>query len=319
MLAYGALPDGPADTLPEGDEVEDDVYLSDEPPPELELDHRPLGLAARTGTTGAKVGVPALEEPVDTPGSPSRAEQLRRLPPRGPRPTLMPEGYDMPPKLPTSPKVADPGLVRPVRAAVDSPKPTVGQQRESSDVIQVFQSNTGQPVPARPMADRSSPGPRTVPPPQGQNRLIRKAPPPQPVAPPAPQPAQHASYHPGRTSAPLAPQPVPAVLPLVPERMVGLIAEHRSRLQTLDFYARALEVGAGLFGTISLSLLIAVLVSVLVGGGVGLVVAATALLAGFGGLAVTGVMLAMATSMRHLASTSAQLAALLEALSTPPR
>jgi hypothetical protein len=287
-------------------------------PEDLDLpDALPEDLPPLQGGTGAKVTLRALDE--SFPGRENTHERTLRqqhnLERRQPvesrkRPTLMPSGMDGPPLLPGARREADPALMRPVRP-LETARP--GQPREASDVIQMFSAgSSGAAAMPAPMQKQ-----RTVPPPPQQpqpGRLLRRAPP-QPghatVPPPQPQVPQ-----PTNRAQPLA---SPAWLPLNADRLAIAIADHRARQQTLDLYARALEIGAGLFGTVSLVVLIATLVSILLGHGQSMVLAGSAIVGSLGGLAVTGLMVALALGLRQLALHGAQLAALLEALSQPPR
>ncbi|MSP91431.1 MAG: hypothetical protein EXR79_06455 [Myxococcales bacterium] len=269
----------------------------------------------------------------------------RRMPaPRGQRPTLLPAGFEMPPKLPGAPKTGDPALVRPMRPGIDASKQNVGQPRESSDIIAMFAVDGPKSVPT-PMQNRGGPVSRPPPaaPPPAAGRLIRRPahPPQQPAAPTA---------LPGGAAAPQfmsngpqfmsnapqfmsnAPQFMsngpqfmsngpqfmangPQLLPLHADRVYALVGEHRSRLALLDLWARGLEIGAGLLGTVALAVLIASLVTILMGRGGDFVGGATAIVASCGALALTAVMVALSTTLRHVAHVSAQVAALLDALS----
>lgn len=305
----------------------------DELPPDLPVAPLPgpsakatLGIAASTNT---KFAVSTIDDDeFALPYAPRRHEPA----PARQRPTLLPEGFEQPPKLPGAPRTADPGLVRPVRPAADSAKPNVGNQeiRESSDVIQVY--DTGGAGEMKRATMHSMAPPRTVPPggglqavpPPAQRAPLRKVPPAQPAArpQPAPSPASYQPAPPAYQPAPPAPAHAPQLnlpLPLHTDQMVDLIASHRGRLATLDSYARALEIAAGVLGTTSAGFLIASLVGLLVGSGHTLLGAATALVAETVGLALTIGLLAQATALRHQASSASQLAALLEALSQQRR
>jgi hypothetical protein len=242
--------------------------------------------------------------------------------PHGQRPTLMPSGFDIPPKLPGAQRAPDPGLVRPVKPPADSSKPDVGQPRESSDVIAMFPADGSRPQPMQPCVPDRPPSAAAAPQP---GRLIRRGPPSHVPGGHAPSPAP-AWRQPAPSSQPSHPQPAPhpsqpavqaaapLFLPLPLDRLYALVAEHRARLALLDLWARGLEIGAGLLGTVSLAVLIASLVSVLVGNGMAVVVSATAIVAACAGLALTAVMVALATALRHVAHIGAQVAALLDAL-----
>lgn len=302
-----------------------DAY--DELPPDLPA--RPLGGPSLKPTLGVKgvtntqFAVSAVDDDDFGPAMPMRRHEPA---PARQRPTLLPEGFEQPPKLPGAPRVADPALVRPVRPAADSAKPNVGGNvQESSDVIQVY--DTGGAGEMKRATMHSMAPPRTVPPNAGMQPV---PPPPRPpqrksptVQPPVrPQPAAPpASYQaPPAPVTHTAPPPGPALpLPLHPDQMVDLIASHRGRLGSLDSYARALEIAAGVLGTTAAGFLIATLVGLLVGSGHTLLGAAAALVAETAGLALTILMLGQAASLRHQASAASQLAALLEALSQQRR
>ncbi len=108
------------------------------------------------------------------------------------------------------------------------------------------------------------------------------------------------------------------MLPLSQEHVGLLVADQRRRLHVLYSYARVLEIAAGILGTLSLAVLIASMVSVLVGSGATVVASASALAGSATGLALTLIMVVGAVTLRQLAHTSAQLAALIEALCHPP-
>lgn len=300
LLHHSVAPDGQSDV--------DDIFadLPDGPPDDAEP-------YLQSGT-GAKVAMPAQDDAHPT--QESTHERLvrhqhnaeRRVPvsPRQ-RPTLMPNGFEAPPRLPSARREPDPALVRPVRPAEGGGKHMVGEKRESSDVIQMFPATSPQPAP---MYQKSRTAPPPPQPPQG--RLIRRGPQTQP-----PPSAPNTSQPPTATRAALP--AAPSVLPLQAERMAALISDQRARLRTLDVYARTLEIGAGLFGTVSLAVLIASLVSILLGNGQSLVVAGTAVVSSLAGLALTALMVAAAAGLRQVADNTAQIGALLEALSQPPR
>lgn len=319
---------GPAQPVPPHPQPDESTQLQhgalDEPevldPQDLDLPDAPPDdrMSPVPSGTGAKVTLRAIDEsfPVRESTHERTLRQQHNLERRQPvdprhRPTLMPAGMEGPPLLPGSRREADPALVRPVRPA-ESPRQGPAQPREISDVIQMFPAGSGgaASVP-QPMQKQ-----RTVPPPPQQpqpGRLVRRSPP-QPGHQTVPPP-HHAPQPTGRPQPPA----LPAVLPLHPDRLAASIAEHRARQRTLDLYARALEIGAGLFGTVSAVVLIATLASILLGNGQSLVLACTAIVSGVGGLAVTGLMVALAFGLRQMALQGAQLTALLEALSQPPR
>ncbi len=97
--------------------------------------------------------------------------------------------------------------------------------------------------------------------------------------------------------------------------MALLIAEHRNRLQTLDFMARGLEIGAGVLGMLAIIALATTFAAVVSGHSPGVLVTTTACIACATGLATSGLLVALSVGLRHQAHTGAQVAALLEALS----
>ncbi len=305
MMQHGALPDS-LDELPDSlDDLPDD--LPDQPPEAAPL----------VSGTGAKVTLRALDEGLGRESTHERVvRQQHNLERRQPvdarkRPTLLPAGMEGPPKLPGSRPAADPALMRPMRP-LETNRPVIAQARESSDVIQMFPAGSSAPAPmaqqqrtvaAQPQQPIAQPGGQ-------QGRLVRRPPPQVPghaTIPPQP---------PRPTSSQLQTQ---SVLPLSHDRLVVLTAEHRTRLRALDHYARALEIGAGLFGTVALAVLIASLVSLMLGHGQSVVVAGTAIVSAFAGIALTGLMIAAAAGLRQVAHQAAQVGALLEALSQPSR
>ncbi|MBI5609462.1 MAG: hypothetical protein HY902_11340 [Deltaproteobacteria bacterium] len=269
---------------------------SDELPPELEAPP----FQAQRPSTNTQFSVASMDDAPPLPPGPRRT--LMPAPERQ-RPSLLPQGYEQPPKLPGASRQADPGLVRPVRPNSSGVEP----KREGSDVIQVY--DTGQSgEPKRATIHNMAP-PRTS----------------APAAVPSPPPAQRAPIRKVATVPPVAPQrpstvlPPPSPLPLDAGAMVGLMAAHRAQMGSLDTYARYLEVGASIVGTAAAGFMIASLVALLVTSGNTLLGAAAALVTELVGLAVALMMVALATALRHVASMASQLAALLEALSQTRR
>jgi hypothetical protein len=233
------------------------------------------------------------------------ADLRRRAPaPRRRRPTLLPG--ELPPKLPSARRTVDPGLVAPVRAAPGSSRPDlVGRSRESSDIIQTFHSNEDsskhEPRPIAGQANRPRPRPL-----RPKKQLQRKP------ARPAPRPQRPSGAVPPTVS--MQPQ-APSILPLNPDVLAVHIADQRRRLHVVDGFARALEVAAGILGTLALACLIAALVSILVGSDVSVLTAAAALVGSLCALGLTLLMVVGAIGLRQVAHNSAQTAALLESLS----
>lgn len=102
------------------------------------------------------------------------------------------------------------------------------------------------------------------------------------------------------------------------EVLVQLVADHRARLVALDLAARGLVLGAWTVGAVGLTLLLAALVSLFAGAAnAPMVTSVAAVLSGVVALGLAGTMAAGAVGLRHIASTSAQLSAVVEALSQP--
>jgi hypothetical protein len=197
---------------------------------------------------------------------------------------------------------APPGPVKRVQPVVPSPRPSVGQPHESSDLIQTFEagpddSQPGVPRPATPAKTIAPGAGLTVPPP---GKLLRHGPPSPVKSPARPVPALVPARAEPVHAAVGRPLPPPAVLPLQTEHVVALVLAHRQRQKALDAWTRALEVTAVLAG-------VGALVSVPLGHWpMGCV------------LVLLGIALAAhATTLRHLALTSAHVSALLDALSGP--
>jgi len=253
--------------------------------------------------TGAKVNLRAIEESTSAPSLPNRSitqsNMERRIPVAARnRPTLMPAGYDEPPKLPTAPRMPNPSLVRPVRPAPELSRVPVGKlPRESSDVIQMFASAGSSPSVPSPLQARRATVP--PPPPPSSGKLLRRAPHPAPSA------------HPQGLAGPAA----PSVLPLQPDRMAWLIAEHRGRLHSLDQMARGLEIGAGVLGMLAIIALATTFAAMVSGHSPGVLATATACIGCATGFGASGLLVALSVGLRHQAHTGAQVAALLEALS----
>ncbi len=233
------------------------------------------------------------------------ADLRRRVPaPRRRRPTLLPG--EMPPKLPSARRTVEPGLVAPVRPAPGSSRPDlVGRARESSDVIQTFDSSEDVlKKDPRPLASQGNrPRPRPLRP---KKQLQRK--------PGRPKPRANPRSPGGAPTALALPPQTPSILPLNPDVLAVHIADQRRRLHVVDGFARALEVAAGILGTLALACLIAALVSILVGSDVSVLTAAAALVGSLCALGLTLLMVVAAIGLRQVAHNSAQTAALLESL-----
>lgn len=263
--------------------------------PELP-DAAPPGPRVLAAATGARVEVPAMADS----SSLHPAPQLDRAPvPAERRPLMPPAGPNTASTLAGQHNtIPPPGLLKPVRPPVDSPRPTVGQQQESSDLIQTFEAGPDDAHPGVPFAvapqKTIAPGSGlTIPPP---GKLLRHGPPGlakaqslRPVPAGAAQPLPATANQPALTRA---------TLPLHTEHVVALVLEHRRRLKSLDTWTRVLETAAVLSG-VGAVLEIALGAPLPAGG---FVLAA---------LALAG----QATTLRHVAHTSAQVSALLDALS----
>lgn len=177
--------------------------------------------------------------------------------------------------------------------------PPLGAKPESSDVIQTFEAgpddaHPGIPHPAAPQKTIAPGSGVTIPPP---GKILRHGPPGQPRVPALRQPALAAAVPRPMPAAAAQPTLTPQVLPLQTEHVVALLLTHRQRQKGLDAWTRALEVAAVLAG-----------VGVLLSAAIGALPVA-------GGLALAAIALAaQATTLRHVAHTSAQVSALLDAL-----
>jgi len=159
-------------------------------------------------------------------------------------------------------------------------------------------------VPSEPRPTNLQPIPANA----GHGKLLRHG---------GPRPVPRAPSRPA-----LGAQPQPAALDpagLLPaEVLVRLVADHRARLVALDIAARGMVIGAWTVGAVGLTLLLAALVSLFAGAANSPVVASVAaVLSGVVALGLAGTMAAGAIGLRHIASTSAQLSAVVEALSQP--
>lgn len=267
--------------------------------------------------TGARVSMPAMEDSSRMNPAPQldrKPVPLDRRPMLEPRPILeSPPGSapstvntgstfagqhnTIPPQhsLPGA-RIPDPALMHPVRAPENDTRPPVGLTHESSDLIQTFDagpddSHPGIPAPAQPQKTIPPGSGMTIPPP---GKILRHGP-------PAPDRTLRGSSG-VQPPNPVAPAnsypPQPVVLPLGTEQMVSLVVEHRRRLHALDLWARALEIGAAL-------------AAVALVGALATREFVPALGFALGGLALA----AQATTLRHVAVTSAQVSALIDALS----
>ncbi len=282
LLQHGTLPPQsrqPSRALPE---------LPDIAPPTPRM--QPLA-------TGARVSLPAVQDSSVLNPSP----HLNRDPaPLERRPIMPSSGVNTASTLAGQHQtISPPGLLKPVRAPENSTRPPIGVQKEASDLIQTFEAgpddaHPGMPFPAAPQKTIPPGSGMTFPPP---GKILRHGPPGQAKAPLRPVSPASPPPHPAPATAVQA-SLVPSVLPLHTEHVVALVLEHRRRLHALDTWARGLEVAAVLSG-------VGALFELVVGG---LPIA--------GGLALGAVALAaQATTLRHVAHTSAQVSALLDALS----
>jgi len=243
----------------------------------------------------------------DAPAPTQRPDPRMRQPaPRRKRPTLLPKNL---PPAPTARRSSS--VMRPVRAREGTSRPGLAStSQESSDVVKTFESGEldARPEPIRPDNMRGD-NPRETAAPRralirktgdGRRPQARR----QPAGRPQPKPAR-----------PPASRTAPSYLPLSAEALSMMIGEQRRRLHILDGFARGLEIAAGVLGTLSLAVLIASLVSILVGTDVSVLNASSALVGSGAAMAITLLMVVAAIALRQMAHVSAQLAALLEALS----
>ncbi len=273
--------------------------------------------------TNTRFAMPAMGEPGTLlgPAGSARARELdaaRRSPaPAGRRPTLF--GLEGDGGALANPKTVRPGVMDPVRPRSDSDHRDVGAGREGSDVIQTFHSGDG-----------AEPQPMVAPPSERlRGRLERK--PPRPVAGAAARPALAAAQPPpplmtAAASSLSRPAPAshpalaanvaatPSTLPLDEDRLAALIADQRRQLHMLDAWARALEVGAGVLGSVSLAIAVVALVATLLATTPSLLAGAAALVGAAVGLGLSLLLVVFAVLLRQLAHMAAQQAALLEAL-----
>ncbi|MEY3011864.1 MAG: hypothetical protein RIT45_599 [Pseudomonadota bacterium] len=250
-------------------------------------------------STNTRFGMPAARDDSSTgPASQRRQRELdaqRREPaPAQRRPTLF--GSELAAGT-AGPKTVRPGVLAPVRPRTDSHKPDVGAHAlESSDVISTFSADASQPAVPQPVAPRSRPRLERRPPrPAGAPQAARPAPPP---------PTMHAL---GSTLT---------TLPLDHEQLMAMIGNQRRRMRILFAWARALEVGAGVLGTLSLAVLVTAVVGSLLATTPALLPGAAALIGAASGVGIALMMVVGAVALRQLTHLSAQHAALLEALCT---
>lgn len=246
-------------------------------------------------STNTRFGMPAARDDIAAvPGQEARqraADARRREPAPAPRrPTLFGDALA---GAKAGPRTVRPGVLDPVRPRTDSSKPDISVQGgESSDVISTFSADgSGPPAPARvrPRLERRPPRPA------GSPNFAKTSPPP--------------AIHPAST-------PVLATLPLDHEQLLAMISDQRRRLGILFAWARGLEIGAGILGTMSLAVLVTALVGSLLSQGPALLPGAAALIGAATGAGLSLTMLVAAVALRQLGHLSAQQAALLEALCT---
>lgn len=306
------------------------VSAMEPPPPPPPMPREPVMPRQETQHTNTRFAVPIANEGNTDMGPAGRQRRqtadarIRQPAPAARRPTLLPNLASA--QQVRGPKTIRPGVDNPI-AVSDTGGHGFGENsRESSDIISSFQPGAGggdaqapapHPLKARPRPRRPSrqanvarpgrqPSGRQGRAPQGSGRqgATRAA--------PGRKPPPRQTYNP-----PPRPSPPPA-LPLNQEHLGLLIADQRRRLHVLFGYARGLEIAAGVLGTLSLAVLIASLVSILLGSGSTVVASASALAGSATGLALTLLMVVGAVGLRQLAHSSAQIAALIEALCQPP-
>ncbi len=274
-------------------------------------------------STNTRFAMPAMADPGTLlgPSGSARAQEsdaARRSPaPAGRRPTLF--GLEGDGAAPTHPRTLRPGVMDPVRPRSDSDHRDVGAGHENSDVIQTFHSGDDagpQPISA-PTSERLR-GRLERKPPRPANALAARpalaaAQPPPPLM----ALAGGAAARPAATSHPalaVSGQAVHATLPLSEERLTAMIGDQRRRLHALDTWARVLEVGAGVLGSVSLAIAVVTLVATLIATTPSLLIGAAALIGAAVGLGLSLLLVVFAMLLRQLAHMAAQQAALLEAL-----
>lgn len=235
--------------------------------------------------------------------------RIRQPAPVASRPALLPNAEAA--RQVRGPQTIRPNVINPVRPKNDTGRGFGDNSRESSDVISSFEQAMGHNQAApRPMVADGRMRPR---------RSNRKPSAAQPARPLASRAAGSRQAPPRQTYNPRPRPAPPPMLPLNQEHLGLLIADQRRRLHVLYGYARGLEIAAGILGTLSLAVLIASMVSMLVGSGATVVTSASALAGGATGLSLTLIMVVGAVAIRQLAHASAQIAALIESLCQPPQ
>ncbi len=275
-----------------GNPVPPPAHADDEPPMPSEPPPMPMDPMDRPHTR-ENLAMKTIDEDAAPP-----APKIRRQPaPRRKRPTLMPK--NMPDRVSG---LQSQSVLQPVRSRKDSARPDIGStNRESSDIVSTFDPSLGR---AQPRPIKINEAPR-----KPRRELRRK---PQSVRRPE---AQHRRPPPSRSIQPAPARAAPSFLPLSAESLSMTISDQRRRLQVLDAFARALELCGGVLGTLALAVLIAALVSIMVGSDVSVLNASAALVGAAAALGTTLLMVVSAVALRQLAHVSAQVAALLDALS----
>lgn len=306
------LPDDDQDlgTHSEGDEVEATAFLPemneqlpdlpgmrDVPPVPAQPPPMPLDPMDRPHTREQFAISTMADVGDETPRPASVNERIRQPAPRRKRPALLPKNLLRQP-------VSQPNdnVMQPIHGRKDLNRPDISSsQREVSDIVKTFDSHQVDANP-KPLTSEHPSALRNP-----RRDLVRK-------------PAAARRQPPTRRPARTAPPPSPSLgnpnspLPLSAEGLAMMIADQRRRLHVLDGFARGLEISAGVLGTLSLAVLIAAMVSILVGTDVSVLNASSALVSSGAALGLTLVMVVGAVSLRQLAHLSAQVAALLEAL-----
>ena len=270
--------------MPEAPEEESTRFIDAAVPPPF-----PVGEPVPRSRTNTHFAISAVDD-ADSGGTAQRrkAEARLRRPAARP-PTLLPNAQAQ--QAIRGPSTVRPGVLNPVKRQPEAASRLSGRGRESSDIIAGLPQPTAAPPKMKRRPERPSPRPA---------RAVAEA------RKPRPQPRQ--TYNPPHASA------APGLLPLSYEVLASHATQHRRRLKTLYTAAKALEICAGVVGTLSLALMITSIVRLMTSTPDPVMTVVTAFCMSVMGYGLTSVMVVAAIAVRQLAQLSAQTSALIDGL-----
>ncbi|HAN32570.1 MAG TPA: hypothetical protein DCQ06_13320 [Myxococcales bacterium] len=254
----------------------------------------PPGQEPNKGHTNTQFAMSAMDDSVTSMGTAQqrRAEARARRPAQRP-PTLLPNAEAA--QSIRGPSTVRPGVLNPVQRQPEDRQRLGSRMRESSDVI------AGLPQPMAPRAAQPARRPQ-----RPASRPARA------VAAPD---SRKSRNNPRQTYNPQAKASAAGLLPLRYDTLANQASQHRRRLKGLYTSAKALEVCAGVVGTISLALMITSVVRLITGSESSVLTVVTAFSLSVMGYGLTSLMVIAAIALRQLAQLSAETSALIDGLS----